>query len=315
MAEVVTGEAVVLEVPCARFPSRLLALGLDLLIQGVLLFILLVIVGVSEGSGTLNDASVGAVFIAGLVLILVGYPVTWETLTRGRSPGKFALGLRVVSDDGGPERFRQALVRGLASIVEIYALGGCPALLSSLLSDRGKRLGDFFAGTFVIQQRLPKRRVQAASPGVTPELARWAAGLEMSGLTERTADTARRYLARMNELTPDARLELAARIAAEVSAHVSPPPPPGIPAPAYLGAVLAERRNREQARLMVAPPPWHSLAPSESRASSPPGAGQAPGTDGATGTREQEAGPPGEQPREQPREQPTRNAGGFAPPA
>src|SRR5262249_18145634 len=38
VAEVVTGEAVVLEVPCARFPSRLLALALDLLIQGILLF-------------------------------------------------------------------------------------------------------------------------------------------------------------------------------------------------------------------------------------------------------------------------------------
>lgn len=311
MAEVVTGEAVVLEVPCARFPSRLLALILDLLIQGVLLFILLVIVGVSDGSGTLNDASVGAVVITGLVLILVGYPVTWETLTRGRSPGKFALGLRVVSDDGGPERFRQALVRGLASIVEIYALSGCPALLCSLLSDRGKRLGDVFAGTFVIQQRLPKRGVQAASPAVTPELARWAAALEMSALTERTADTARRYLARMNELTPTARMELGARIAAEVSANVSPPPPPGIPAPAYLGAVLAERRNREQARLMVAPPPWHSPAPSASQASSPPGPGQAPDADGATGTQEKEAAPPGEPTAEQP----ARNAGGFAPPA
>ncbi len=33
MAEVVTGEAVVLEVPCARFPSRLLALAIDMTIQ------------------------------------------------------------------------------------------------------------------------------------------------------------------------------------------------------------------------------------------------------------------------------------------
>ena len=103
-----------------------------------------------------------------IVLTVVGYPVIWETTTRGRSPGKFALGLRVVSDDGGPERFRQALVRGLATMVDFWLVPfiGVPALICSLLSDKGKRLGDVFAGTFVIQQRLPARRA-AATPTVS----------------------------------------------------------------------------------------------------------------------------------------------------
>ena len=94
----------------------------------------------------------------------MGYPIIWETTTRGRSPGKFALGLRVVSDDGGPERFRQALVRGLATIVDFWLVPfiGVPALICSLLSAKGKRLGDIFAGTFVIQQRLPARRAAVA---------------------------------------------------------------------------------------------------------------------------------------------------------
>jgi uncharacterized RDD family membrane protein YckC len=302
MAEVVTGEAVVLEVPCARFPSRLLALGLDLLIQVALLVVLLTIVGVSAGSGTLNNASASALFITGMVLIMVGYPVTWETLTRGRSPGKFALGLRVVSDDGGPERFRQALVRGLAAIVEIYSFFGCPALLCSLLSPRGKRLGDLFAGTFVIQQRLPRRQANAPLIQVTPEIARWASGLEMSGLTDRTADTARQYLARMSELTAAAQAELGARIAAEVRAQVSPPPPPGVPPPAYLTAVLAERRNREHSRLMAAPADWQTLAPT-------------PGSPPATPTPPY--APPAQPPAggARPGQPPGTNTGGFAPPA
>ena len=254
MAEVVTGEAVVLEVPCARFPSRLLALALDLLIQLVLLFILFVIVGLAVSGDRVNGAAGGAIAVTVSILIVVGYPVLWETLTRGGSPGKFALGLRVVSDDGGPERFRQALVRGLAAVVEIWLLLGVPALISSLLSPRGKRLGDIFAGTFVIQQRLPAGRGGAALPVVTPELASWAARLETSGLTDQTAETARRYLARLPELTPAAQAELGERIAASVRAQVSPLPPPGTPAVAYLSAVLAERRNREQARLTAAPP-------------------------------------------------------------
>ena len=179
VSDVVTGEAVVLEVPCARFPSRLLALALDLFIQFVLMLVLLLVVGLTGSGGRLNSATVGALSLTSIILVIVGYPVLWETLTRGGSPGKFALGLRVVSDDGGPERFRQALVRGLSAVVEIWLLLGCPALISSLLSERGKRLGDLFAGTFVIQRRLPGGRARVALPAVSPELASWGAVLEL----------------------------------------------------------------------------------------------------------------------------------------
>ena len=272
MTEVVTGEAVVLEVPCARFPSRLLALAIDLAIQLTLIVILLVVVGLSTADKAIDQAAVQAVVVTVIVLTLVGYPIIWETTTRGRSPGKFALGLRVVSDDGGPERFRQALVRGLATIVDFWLVPfiGVPALISSLLSDKGKRLGDIFAGTFVIQQRLPARRTAATPTATPPELAAWASGLEMSGLNDQTAAMARLYLSRMPDLTPGARAELGERISAAVRAQVSPPPPPGTPAAAYLSAVLAERHRREHARLMGPGPPGAGR-------SATPLAGTAPG--------------------------------------
>jgi uncharacterized RDD family membrane protein YckC len=325
VAEVVTGEAVVLDVPCARFPSRLLALLIDVIIQLLLLFLLYVIAYLATlGHG---DASTAAAALSVLVLVVVGYPVLWETLTRGASPGKFALGLRVVSDDGGPERFRQALVRGLSAVVEIWLLFGCPALICSLLSARGKRLGDLFAGTFVVQHRIPTRKHTAPMPAVSPELARWSASLELSGLTEQTAEMAQRYLARLRELTPAARAELGQRIAGTVSAQVSPPPPPGTPAPEYLSAVLTERRNREYARQM--PPPqarpapagpapagWTSAGPVPPRPGGvPPQAGGVPGRPApgpaawtpGSGAAEQ-VGTPHDS-------QPPRTAGGFAPPA
>ena len=93
-----------------------------------------------------------------LVLIIVGYPVAFETLTRGRSLGKLALGLRVVRDDGGAARFRQALIRGLFEVVEIWILLGVPAIICSLLNSRGKRIGDLAAGTVVVRERTPKPR-------------------------------------------------------------------------------------------------------------------------------------------------------------
>ena len=258
MAEVVTGEAVVLEVPCARFPSRLLALGIDLGIQLAMILVLLTLVGLSAAHHGMNGAAVAALTITVIVGVLIGYPVIWETATRGRSPGKLALGLRVVSDDGGPERFRQALVRGLATVVDFWLVPfiGVPALICSLLSAKGKRLGDVFAGTFVVQQRLPARRAAATGPPVTsPELAGWAASLELSGLSDQTAAMAGRYLSRLPELTPGARAELGERMSAAVRAKVGPPPPPGTPVVAYLAAVLAERHRREHARLTAQPAP------------------------------------------------------------
>ena len=66
--------------------------------------------------------------------------------------------LHVVADDGGPERFRHAFVRGMAGFLECWLLLGVPALITSMLSARGKRLGDIFAGTFVLRERAPRLR-------------------------------------------------------------------------------------------------------------------------------------------------------------
>ena len=57
-----------------------------------------------------------------------------ETLTRGRSLGKLALGLRTVRDDAGPISFQHAFVRALVGFVEIYAFSGAPAFFSALVS-------------------------------------------------------------------------------------------------------------------------------------------------------------------------------------
>jgi uncharacterized RDD family membrane protein YckC len=238
--ELVSGEAVVIEVPTARFPSRMVAIFIDILVQGVLLIILNVVIVAS--SGHLNDASVAAIALTSSIAVIVGYPTIFETLSRGRSLGKLALGLRVVGDDGGPERFRQALVRALAGVVELWTLFGAPALITSLLSAKGKRLGDLFAGTYVIQERLQSKITPA--PQMPPPLVGWAASLELSGLPDAVANSARSYLDRYWELTPQARYELGQRIAADVAARVSPPPPPGTPPLDFLAAVLAERRAR-----------------------------------------------------------------------
>ena len=249
MSDLVTGEAVVLELPVAAFPVRMVALMLDMLVQIVLLAILAV--SAVAAAGELDAATLAAISVAGTVLILVGYPTAFETLTRGRSLGKMALGLRVVSDDGGPERFRQALVRALAGLFEIWTFFLEPvALLTSMMSAKGKRLGDLFAGAYVIQERVPRRtELPPQFAGVPPPLAGWASVAELSGLSDRDAEAAGSFLRRYPDLRPRVRDELGRGLATAVAARVSPPPPAGTPPEAYLAAVLAVRREREFARL------------------------------------------------------------------
>lgn len=246
--EIVTGDAVVIDLPCARFPTRALAHLIDMLVQVPLLVVISVLAFATPG-----NAAAAAVGVSGYMLVIVGYPLVFETLSRGKTLGKLALGLRVVGDDGGPTRFRQALVRALAGAVECWALAGVPALVASLLSERGKRLGDIFAGTFVLRERTP-RSVSAVLPPPDPALAGWTASLDLSALPEPLAASAASYLSRYWQLHAQARDQLGLRLAADVSARVAPPPPPGLPPVAYLSAILTERRRRS-GTAAVAPPP------------------------------------------------------------
>jgi uncharacterized RDD family membrane protein YckC len=140
VADLVTGEAVVVDLRIARLASRGLAFALDVGVQLVALVILLLVIRPWSGP---DRALAAATTLIVVIAVLAGYPVTIETLTRGRSLGKLAFGLRVVRDDGGPIRFRHALVRGLAGVfVDFWALGllGFVAVLVSLSSAKGKRI-------------------------------------------------------------------------------------------------------------------------------------------------------------------------------
>lgn len=122
MAELVTGEAVALDLRVARLASRGCAILLDLLFQAVLLNVLLYVTLMT--SLVADDAWTAGLTILVVAAVFVGYPCLFETLTRGRTLGKMALGLRVVADDGGPIRFRQALLRALAGVVEFWMFYG-----------------------------------------------------------------------------------------------------------------------------------------------------------------------------------------------
>lgn len=272
-AGLVSGEAVELEIRAARLGSRVLALLIDIAAQFVVAVLLVIVAGIVLDSFTDNrppdEALLTGLQTVGVVLLLVGYPVSWELLSNGRTPGKLAVGLRVVRNDGGRVGFRQSLTRSLVGVAVEWPGLVLPLLtwavsVTVMMTDpRGRRLGDLAAGTMVIHDRSPAGFGYV--PAMVPPLIGWARSLDLTRLDDGLALAVRQLLGRSATLTDPARLRLARSLWAEVAAVTSPPPPPGTPDWACLAAVHAERHNRARQRLArtrsVSTALWPELAP------------------------------------------------------
>ena len=246
--EIVIGEGVVLDSRPASFATRFVGAFIDLLVLGAGAT---AIVGIVAAAGQdLDGAAAAAVMITLVALVTVGVPTTVETLSRGRSLGKMAMGLRVVRDDGGPVRLRHALIRALVGVIELWFTLGSVALITSMIHPKGKRLGDMVAGTYAVRSRGGQR----AMPPVVmpPELARWAHDADIRRLPDGVALAARQLLGRATRLHEGSRVRLGLELASEIERYVAPGPPPGTHPERFIAAVLAERRDREYVRAVRA---------------------------------------------------------------
>ncbi|MEV7930583.1 RDD family protein [Kitasatospora sp. NPDC088779] len=270
MSDLVTGEAVVLDLQTAKLPSRALAITLDLLVEFAALF--LVSLTLSVALIGLDGAALAATLIGLLVFFLVAVPVMVETFTHGRSLGKAALGLRVVRTDGGPVRFRHSLVRGLVGFMELVAMTGVPAVITSAVNVDGKRLGDIFAGTVVVRERTPgggTPPLPPVHPHLLQTMGRELVAMDLSAVPEPLWLAIRQLLGRIGQLDPTVALQMSTRLAGDLAARTGHPVAQGLHPAAYLGAVLTERQRREWTRAQAqwqrtaapAPAAWPAPAP------------------------------------------------------
>lgn len=242
--EILIGEGVALSTGAAPVTLRMLSGAIDAILYGAIAVLSFLAIA-NTLSPYLNGAAWRAVAIGTVVATLVVLPATVETLTRGLSTGRLALGLRVVRDDGGPVSFRHAFIRAFVGLVEVYLSFGMIAITTSMLSARGKRLGDMLAGSFAMRVR---GGAKSLPPLVMPPgLERWAATADMRRLPDGLALTSRMFLARAPQLRPDSRARIGTDLGARVLAHVSPPPPAGTHPEYAIAAVLCERGRREDA--------------------------------------------------------------------
>jgi uncharacterized RDD family membrane protein YckC len=261
----VTGEAIALDVPVTSFVLRAAGAAIDLIAELLLALALFLLVGQLAGEGGLDDAALAAVGIAALVTSIVLVPLAVETASRGRSLGKLAIGARVVRDDGGSIGFRHALVRTLTGVLEIVMTAGGLAAVVGLLSQRSRRLGDVLAGTHSQLERVP--HAEPLQVEVPRPLLAWAETADVARLPDALARRLAQFLRQREGMTEPSRSQLAASLAQEVQASVSPIP--AAPAEDFLLAVAALRRTREERALRLADDRLSRLAPV--LASTPPG--------------------------------------------
>ena len=241
---IVTPEAVLLEFETAGVASRTVAELLDLGVQlgglGVVLFAVSFLGSVGGG----GEVAAVVVALLALFLALVGYPAAMETFWNGRTLGKAAMGLRVVTREGAPERFRHAAIRSMIGLVEIYLLLGIPAVISIVTSRRDQRLGDLVAGTLVLRQRAGRRAAPPVAFGVPWNWDGYVQTLDVSPITDEQYGVVRAVLLRLGELTPAARWQVTTEVATAVAGQMRIPVPVEVAPEMFLTCVATAYQRR-----------------------------------------------------------------------
>jgi uncharacterized RDD family membrane protein YckC len=250
---IVTPEAVRLDFEPAGVATRIMALVLDLFIQlNAASLIITLLSGSTASDGELTAAAT-IVIVVFTFLVLFGYPVACETFWHGQTIGKMALGLRVRTREGSPERFRHAVIRSALGLVELYGTFGVPAVLSVLFTREHQRLGDLAAGTIVVRERTAAAKTGVAYDFFPPYgWDAYTAALDVGAMTNEQYGLVRNFLLRADEMQPGARLHLASRLA-EPLTHVLHHTPPGNVSPEQflLCAAAAYQRQRSPNRLVA----------------------------------------------------------------
>jgi len=211
--QIETPEHVLLSFHEAGPVRRGLAWGIDAFLRGAVLFAFGVLLGVS------SDRAQG--FKQGLLLVLLFalewvYYVCFDLLWRGQSPGKRALGLRVVSAQGLPVGLGDSLLRNLLRAADFLPFGYVVGVTCMLFDGRFRRLGDLVAGSLVIYEPKVAFRAppQLSPPPSKAELEWLPKHVELSAGERESIELFMRRVAELPEARSD---ELAEILAAPLS--------------------------------------------------------------------------------------------------
>lgn len=167
--EVITTEKVPFTYRVAGMGARFLAWLIDASLMSLIGF-----AGIAVGACVLErmlSGLGGAVLVLWIFALSVLYFLVFEWLWAGQTPGKRALGIRVIQFRGTSISFFQAAARNLVRMVDalpfFYGLG----FVIAACNEKHLRLGDWAAGTLVVHvERKPRlvRALQGAAEEALP---------------------------------------------------------------------------------------------------------------------------------------------------
>jgi uncharacterized RDD family membrane protein YckC len=161
---VATPEGIELTLRLAGPVPRAIAWAIDLAIRAALLF------AVSMLAAALGKAGMGVILLTAFFVEWL-LPAWFEAVWNGQTPGKRAMGIAVLNDDGTPLRWPGALTRNLLRAVDFLPLLYGVGLVTMLANRDFKRLGDLAAGTVVVyanEKITADRKIPEAAPIVPP---------------------------------------------------------------------------------------------------------------------------------------------------
>ncbi len=209
--EIVTPENITFQYRVAGPFRRLPAFLIDTVIRIVVGAVTLIVSSLAFGAAGIEGLGMGLTLVLWFVLSWF-YGGLFEALWNGQTPGKWMMGIRVVSIEGQPITPLQAILRNILREVDaqpmwLYQVG----LLSAILNDRFQRLGDIAAGTMVVVEQ--RRQLRGVAPMAEPEALRIAAQITPTFLPSRSlARALAAYVQRRRVFSRGRRLEIARHV-------------------------------------------------------------------------------------------------------
>ena len=205
--QVVTPENIAFEYRLAGPFRRLPALILDYFVRWFVEFLLFL--GLAFTIGMVSSGLFMFLLMVLTFAIDWFYGVVFETFMNGQTPGKYVMGLRVLSDDGRPIDGMQAALRNLLRVADLF---GGVGLVAMAMNSKYKRLGDLVAGTIVVVEE--RQWLTGVAKLDDPRAIQLAAYLPPNFVVSRSmAKTLATYVERRRYFTPPRRREVARHLA------------------------------------------------------------------------------------------------------
>src|SRR2546426_2766870 len=243
-----TPEHVDVQFELAGVGSRLAAGLLDLLLLFLGLLALWIGGGTIIGSVGSDPGMARSWLSAGMIILtfcfLWGYFTLFEALNGGRTPGKQALGIRVVMDTGRSITPSAAVVRNLVRFLDCYfPVPFAPALISMFLHPSNKRPGDMAAGTIVVRDHPTDWSLGAPLP--TEETVAEPLEAGPPELSEEEFRLLDRFLGRINDLTSEVQVRITTDLVRRFEPRI---PRRNADLQGYLVTVFADEQRKRRSR-------------------------------------------------------------------